>query len=358
MRILITGFFGVNNLGDDIMLEVFCNRILQENPALDITVLLLYGEELNIKLPKSIKILKINKFKRGKTILMDLWLSRRYDALFWIGGTCLTENAGDGIYRYMETFKRRNKKFGYIGIGIGTIISQQKISQYKKILDLADIATFRDEKSYQTAVSLSENDNLYLCEDLVYLYPETCNDDQFDNNSNLIISWRTIEQYYNADIERKSIECLCDYVVKHQKRFNQIEILILGNQIDYHTNEAIYNKLNSAINSCSVTFIENSTLDEKIQKIKNAKLFISGRLHGIFIAELNNINTVAIGYDNKIERFLDSISKKEDLIYPDEMTVGKLEGIINNQNNISSDLILKKLLLSEQNLTHFIRSIN
>ncbi|MDU2155648.1 hypothetical protein [Clostridium sp.] len=107
MKLLITGFFGKNNLGDDLMLEFFCKNISKNN---DVTLLLIYGDEIKFQLPDSVKIKRLPKISKGKSLWIKYFHSIYYDKLYWIGGTCFTENAGDGLYKYMKIFKKKKKE--------------------------------------------------------------------------------------------------------------------------------------------------------------------------------------------------------------------------------------------------------
>lgn len=333
-KILITGFFGVNNLGDDIMLEVFCKALIT-NCQSTITVLNLYGDKNNYHLPKEIEILDISKFRHGKTLIVAEYFSRIYDALFWIGGTCFTENAGNGIYSYMKAFHKRGKKFGYIGVGIGNVESNKKKKMYRWLLDNASLATFRDRESYKTATDWSSNSRLYLCADLVYLLENT-NSGLAHTSDYMLISWRSFTGYYEKEIEDKAITELCNYVSLHKHQYSHVYIAILGNDVDIDRNKEIYTILSKKID---VIFLDSISINKKIELISGAKTVITGRLHGVFISEMNGVNTVAIGYDNKLERFMESIDANGDLVYPDKMTIDSISKAAENRVNISYDFI-------------------
>ena len=239
MKLLITGFFGKNNLGDDLMLEFFCKNISKNN---DVTLLLIYGDEIKFQLPDSVKIKRLPKISKGKSLWIKYFHSIYYDKLYWIGGTCFTENAGDGLYKYMKIFKKRKKSYGYIGVGIGEIKSEIKIERTKELLQNAELVTFRDKASYEYAKSICTNENFFLCDDLVYLSLPNLKRVDYKKKA-LVVSWRNLEKYISSNKQKECIEILIEFIKKISKNFNNIIIMPVGDSIDISINKKIYNKL-------------------------------------------------------------------------------------------------------------------
>lgn len=323
MNNLITGFFGVNNLGDDIMLEAFYRSSAKKK---ELSLLRLYpggGTDTPIKTDN------ISMFPRGKSILVDQYYSRIYDGLFWIGGTCMTDSAGDGAYGYMNSFKKRGKKIGYIGIGINEIHNPKRRDAYKDILDRADIVTIRDVKSYEIAKELSGNPCIQLTEDLVYLSDEIIAPPVNDGIRRLLIAWRSLAGYYSREVENRALDALLEAVDRHKAEYDEIVVTSLGNQVDVEENRKLYERLSQS--QPHVRFVEELNYQKRIDLIRSATTVITGRLHGVFISEWNNINTVAIGYDTKVKSFLESINRRENLVFPNTMSVDCIEAALTNK---------------------------
>ena len=81
-RNLITGFFGVDNVGDDIMLDAFYNW-LQKKEDVSLPRLYMAGGGY---IDTPIKIENISMFPYGKSILVSQYFSRKYNGFYWIGG--------------------------------------------------------------------------------------------------------------------------------------------------------------------------------------------------------------------------------------------------------------------------------
>ena len=320
----LTGFFGVNNFGDDIMLDAFYNSLNNKNA---VTLLRLYTGG---KIDTLIKTSDLSYFSHGKRIIIDQYHSRVYNGLFWIGGTCMTDNAGDGAYSYMSSFKNRGKQIGYIGIGINEIKNKKRREIYKCVLDNANIVTLRDKKSYDIAKSMSSNPNIFLTEDLVYLSDYIKIPAENKSKCMLLIAWRSLIGYYDNNTEEKAINSLIYTIKKHRNNYDEIVVTSLGNSIDYNVNRFIFEKLHDTIDY--VRFVNETDYKKRIQLILSATTVITGRLHGLFVSEWNNINTVAIGYDTKISCFLDSIGRNGDLLYPDSLDIERIEDILSKHH--------------------------
>ncbi len=339
MKLLITGYFGMNNLGDDIMLDVFCKYLIRQRKDIEITVALLNGNRSLLNVPENVKIIDLSKIKHGKTVVFRYFLSKQFDAFFWIGGTCFTENAGDGSYSYMKSFSKRGKKTGYLGVGIGNVKNTVKIQKYTELLNQSTLVTFRDIDSYNQAKIWSENPNIYCCEDLVHLADVTNLSDQIRDR--IIVSWRGLKGYYSDGVEKAAINELLLFLKKHFEQA-KIEIIVLGSSIDIGSNQYIYDKVSEMLPDAIVQYSYKLNTLEKIKHISKAETAILGRLHGIFLAEKMGINTIAIGYDNKSERFLKSIGRTCDLIYPDQITQSALNRAYNNCPTDKINFVEKK----------------
>lgn len=353
MNLLITGYFGMNNLGDDIMLDVFCNELLSRESDIRLTVAILYGDANKIHLSDSIKILDLSWICYGKTIVFKYLLSNLFDAFFWIGGTCFTEYAGDGSYNYMKAFTDKGKKTGYLGVGIGDIKTSDKKERYKEIFDKASLVTFRDIESYKQAKKWSSNPEMYFCEDLVYLKDYR---GKRDNTRNVVVSWRDLGAYCDRVTEDKALQEIINFLKEYCKDNSTVEVLVIGSKIDINRNKDLYDALLRSIPEVKVSYFENLSIQDKIEHLSNSKLSIIGRLHGIFISELMGINTIAIGYDNKSERFLKSIDREEDLVYPEQITQEVLKKMSANKYINTVDLTEKRVAAME-NINLFIEKI-
>lgn len=237
----------------------------------------------------------------------------------------MTDSAGDGACGYMNSFNHRGKRIGYVGIGINEIHNQERKKAYRDILDKANLVTLRDDKSYQIAKELTSNPNIFLTEDLVYLSNEIVRPSPEDRAPKLLVAWRSLRGYCSEIVESKALDTLAALIAAKDE-YEEIIVSPLGNQVDDEPNRKLYSKLSGQVRN--VSFVDLQSYKQKIDLICSSTTVITGRLHAIFIAEWNNINTVAIGYDTKVKSFLESVNRTEDLVYPETLTSETIENAL------------------------------
>lgn len=258
----------------------------------------------------------------------------------------------------MCSFKKRKKYIGYIGVGIKELYNKERIQKFSYIINQANIMTFRDEKSWMIAKNMSNNPYLYQAEDLVYLCEEVISEKREQQKlSTLVISWRCLEHYYDEKVEKCAADEVVKFVSKHADEYHEIVVAVIGNFIDVRMNKYIFDALQNQIDANKVVLRLQLSLSEKMELLRGAKTVICGRLHAIFVAEWYGIKTLAISYDSKIDRFMESISKEEDLIYPDEISVDLLEQWYSRPNEDVAAEWQNKRKAAEKNINLFADSL-
>lgn len=359
MRILITGYYGAGNFGDDIMLEAFCKELLQKDPNVKITILKMFNKELKINLDKRIKVINYYKVTKASGHIFKM-LVRFYDMFLWVGGTCFTDQDGDGFYGYMKLAIDKKVKIGYVGVGIGKLTIKERIEKTNYLINKCSFISLRDEGSFNYVKDKFPNkENVYLTEDLAYLFvnPIIKNNSlikEKNNERKIVVSWRHLINYKSAEEELILMNSLIKFIKKimEEKIKSSILILPLDDRRDFETNKYIYKKLKKYENEFfSVRYKENLTPKEKISEILNCNLNISARLHGIFVSEIANKKTIAISYSVKIDEFLKSVDKDMDMVSIEELDSDKIEKIyLSNNKKIEDDIIEKKITLSKSNI--------
>lgn len=360
MKILITGYYGAGNFGDDIMLESFCKEM--QNDKISISILKMFNKKIEINLDKKIKIINFYKIKRMRSFLFRI-IVKKYDMFLWVGGTCFTDQDGDGFYDFMKIAKESRVKIGYIGVGVGELSNEERIKKTKYLSNNCDFMTLRDEYSYKYICKLKGNNkNTFLTEDLAYIFVNKLSSqlkgDKVRSEAagrKIVVSWRNLINYKSETEELMLIDKIVDFIkyVASEKFETEIVILPLDDRRDLDKNKLIYDKLCSYNNDkVNISYKANLTPIEKINVILSCDINISSRLHGIFVSEINNIKTIGISYSIKINEFLKSIGKEEDFIYIDNLSVDELKIIYNKKSKIlNKDLVNKKINKSFENIT-------
>ena len=365
MKILITGYFGSGNFGDDMMLEAFCKEMKNINSNHDIHLLKMFERDIDVEIDESIKQIPLYRLSTGRGIRIKSKMIRhvykkiikKYDMLIWVGGTCFTDEDGDGFYNYMKIAKEYNKKIGYVGVGVGKLTKLDRINKAEYLIKNCDFISLRDKKSYEYVKKVRGNtSNIFLTEDLAYLFVNSLNvKNNIKNKSKkIVVSWRNLINYKSEFEEEILIKELTEYLnnLSNKGIYEEIIVLPLDDRKDCSKNKLIYDNLQEKVGtSIRCSYKENLSPIEKIKVILDAELNISGRLHGIFVSELANIKTIGMSYSIKIDEFLDSIRKINDCIDVSDLSVKNLGRMYNQENIlITNELLEEKVRESKNNI--------
>lgn len=365
MKILITGYFGAGNFGDDMMLAAFCKEMNDINSNHDIHLLKMFERDINVEIDKSIVEIPLYKLSSGRgtrikrRMIKPIYkkIIKNYDMFIWVGGTCFTDEDGDGFYDYMKIAKEYNKKIGYVGVGVGKLTKLDRINKAEYLIRNCDFISLRDKKSYEYVKTIRGNtSNVFLTEDLAYLFVNSLGvKNNIKNKSKkVVVSWRNLTNYKSESEECILIKKLVKYLhnLSNKGIYEEIIVLPLDDRKDCHKNKLIYESLKEKVGAnIKCSYKENLSPIEKIKVILDAELNISGRLHGIFVSELVNKKTIGISYSIKIDEFLKSIGKFNDCIQVSDLSVENLDRIYNQENIlISNELIEEKVKKSKENV--------
>jgi len=175
MNIFLFGYYGYQNVGDDIMLNNLLSMLLKQRIIQSI-----YVNARSIDILDRIDNHRIKYITNDKPIwskLYRLFAALKCSYWIWGGGTCLFGiKNNDGLlnlYKWIKLSKILNKKFIFLGIGIGELDKTgKKITQ--NIIESAVFISFREKDSIQIAKQLVPNisiNNTILSGDLFFLNP-------------------------------------------------------------------------------------------------------------------------------------------------------------------------------------------
>lgn len=224
-RILICGFYGAQNVGDELMLESILNIIKNKN--LDITILLSNNYNLDSSFYAPYDV--IHYPKSSSDILK---LSKSFDIIIWGGGALLDD------FEYKWRGKDTSISYILMAISIATIKNGGKVN----VLGVSTNKEFEDTQFINDLNYLVQNSNYFSVRDK--------------------LSKQTI---VNAKINSKRIEIIDDLSllldIKPQKNKTQKEKTKIG--LIYVYSEEKYNKLENAT---------KETLTELLKKNKNIEI--------------------------------------------------------------------------------------
>lgn len=297
-KILLQGYIGHKNFGDDLLLEIALKRVISI-PDAQIYVALVGNKKCYEYLYKFYPNLNVLKFEKKIPLLFNL----KFDKVFFIGGGVFfdykKEIKNKSFYvRLFSNFIRYSipKLFGThfagIGIGIGPYFSNKTKKIHAQVIRNFDILGVRDEVSYELALSMGAK-NLHLSNDLSLclheeLEVENHNEKRFDE---IIICPRTYKHRVEFEKHIEELIAFAEYVenrgFKTHWIFLQEDEIELQNLIETKFRVTIWNP-------------NKMKTHQFIDLFRKAKVVFTSRMHTIFIAGMVNTPIITIPVHQKL----------------------------------------------------------
>ena len=149
-KVVISGFYGFHNIGDEAILETLTEQLRKLDPDMQITVLSHSPEETMSKF--GVNAIKRNDlFKVIRAIIKS-------DVLLSGGGSLLQDDTSARSIHYYLTILRMGlffkKKVFLISNGIGPIIRESNKKRVAKVLNRVEHTTVRDFNSQKLLVEI------------------------------------------------------------------------------------------------------------------------------------------------------------------------------------------------------------
>ncbi|ENQ3078301.1 polysaccharide pyruvyl transferase family protein [Bacillus cereus] len=332
-KIVISGWYGEQNLGDEVILEAMLQSIGENIEDLDFSVLSFNPEytKANQKVhavkhfPYTIKSL-IGRIGKGKilSILEAYKVVKDADVILIGGGGFLSDWNPEAIKPWIRQIyfykKILNKKIMLYAIGAGPFIHDKYMKQVKEALDLVDVITVRDQESYDQLKKCGVTKHS-ITSDPVVSYKRNSKKSDVSNTTAhkikvgvsiapLFMSrlWKNHEEKYRSYLDAY-VEFF-SLVNNNQDLREQIEFIFIPMQDDYDIpfNKEIISRINYQDN---IKIIEGKDNEEKIDILQQMDLMIGMRLHSIIIASTFGVPSLGVVYHHKVNEYLKRINMSD-----------------------------------------------
>ncbi len=294
-NILLAGYYGFGNLGDEAILEMVLKQLLEITDKDNITVLSGNKEETSEKY-------NINTIDRNNvvSIIKKLMTS---DALVFGGGSLLQDvTSNRSIYYYLfliRLAKVMKNKVIMLSQGIGPILNENSRKVTANTLNKVDYITVRDKQSKEFLENIGVNENLIsLSADPVINFRA---EDKYEKNSlekkRVCFSLRN---WKNSDVSCK-ISHVAERLIK-----NNIECHFIP--FYYNEDLELINEINQNIGDDAFYYKERLSTNEAYDIIKDMNLLVGVRLHSLIFAASAGVPFVAVSYDHKVDHFAESVN--------------------------------------------------
>lgn len=296
-KILLAGYYGFGNLGDEAILEMAIKQIMEITDKENITVLS-GNKEATSKKYNVDTIDRYNVF----SIINKLMKS---DALVFGGGSLLQDiTSKRSIYYYLfliRLAKMFNNKVVMLSQGIGPIVNENSKNAVKSTLGLVDYITVRDKHSKEFLEGLGMDKNkIFLSTDPVINL--RAGENYIAKNSSKKKVCFSLRNWKNADVSDK-ITKLTEKLIN-----NNIECYFIP--FYYNEDLELIDEVEKNIGDKAVYFKEKLTTSDAFDIIKSIDVLVGVRLHSLIFAAAANVPFVAVSYDHKVDHFVNSVNMK------------------------------------------------
>ncbi len=300
-RILLSGYFGFDNVGDEAILEAECTQLRKLDPSLELSALIdnkARAEELHLKAYKRKSIWQIYK------------AISECDLLISGGGGLFQDSTGIGSVMYygailtMAAILNKpsfifSQGFGPIRTDLGKFIAQQ-------LLPFANKASFRDEESLQEFKKFAPRVEAVLTADPAFLLQAESEQKSLEAlekcgvasvKAPIVVvalrSWFELELASKAEAFNKWLSSFSEEERPH--------LLVLP--LQYWYDEGISRRFTSLIKyPCTMAPQLNVSEMVSLLAAKPVEMVVAMRLHAIILASSSAKPTLGIAYDPKVSR--------------------------------------------------------
>ncbi|MFA5104450.1 MAG: polysaccharide pyruvyl transferase CsaB [Candidatus Margulisiibacteriota bacterium] len=350
MKILLSGYFGFNNTGDEAILASMISEFRKKDPGIQITVLSADPKPTTERFPV-ISVHRLDPFSIIKALI-------KCDVLVSGGGGLLQDSTGRfSIIYYLSIIllaKLFGKKAAVFGQGYGPVKSSFNKKLIKIVLNFADLITVRDIASKTSLESIGvDTPPLLSCADPAILLEK----ESFIE----IVRAEGITEFDRpvAGICLRSFKDMPkDFVLRTAEALDEF--------IDKYAAEALFIPLkapeDTQISVSVLSQMKNKgrviegdySPGQVLSLINSFDLVIGMRLHSLIFAASGSVPALGISYDPKVRAFCDDAGLP--CIDPDFSSKSFLEksgSLWTNRSEVSLQLKEKTKLLRCKALINF-----
>lgn len=304
-RILICGYYGYDNCGDDAILQSILGQLKQRCGDTPVTVIANSPE----KIEKEYGILAIPRYD-----MKGIWkaLDSTEVLLFGGGGLLQDITSSRSLYYYLSILKmaqiRKVKTMIYAN-GMGPLLRPLNRWCTKKCLNKADVITVRDEDSAKLLKEIGVNKRkILVTADPVFGLSEDL-EDPFDGKDT---SWMPEGAYAVITVRnwKETDSLIIKEMTKFCERFEEkqgIRALLIPMQYDWDVD--ISREIKNKIKGKAYLPDRPLTVDEIRYLISRAEFVVGMRLHSLIFAMLHQVPCIAVSYDPKVEGFMKQVDQ-------------------------------------------------
>ena len=300
-RVVMSGYYGFSNAGDDAILQSIHGGILAASDNIQVTVLSHDPEQTRRQYGLD-AVYRFDLVQVGRAL-------RRCDALLSGGGSLLQDRTSTRSLLYYLMVIRWAKKLGkpvmLYANGIGPVTKPENRKKVKQTVELANVVTLRDRASAQELRDMGvKHPELHITADPVFnLVPADA-----DRGRELLakaglpggrkFAAVSVRDWPAARQFPQQAARLCDHL--HRTYGLETVFLLMQPAADRETTEQV----RRAMESPSYLLDVPATPSELMAVLGQAELCVAMRLHTLIFAARMAVPTVGLVYDPKVDSYL------------------------------------------------------
>ena len=338
--IVLSGFYGFDNQGDDAILESIVKEFRRINPLFRLRV-------LSNNPDKTRKIYEVDSSYRFNPLKIMSTI-KHSDMLISGGGSLLQDvTSSRSLWYYLFVIaisKHYNKKTVIYANGVGPI--KKKFNRWltKKTLKNTDLITLRDKDSADYLVEIGiEKSKCLVRSDPVFLLKENLEEaDEILNSIGLEDNFIVVNlrPWHN---DKNTIEEVSKALTRLMDDGKKVLLLPMHMSKDTRVLKELLENCKHKNLYC---YFEDMNVTTLMGIFARASLVVAMRLHGVIYSATVHTKPLAISYDPKVTSFMDSIQSKY-IISVEELNADKLYNMINDC--IDDEEYLSKILETDKN---------
>ena len=302
--VIISGYYGFNNNGDDMVLKSIVDNLKKSKP--DIKIMVLSKKPLETS-----KIYGVDAVYRYNFFLINKYI-KQAKLLISGGGSLIQDVTSTHSLKYylwiINCAVKNNISVMFYANGIGPIIRKKNIAHVKKVLNHVDLITLRDKNSFEILKKIGiEKPVITVTADAVFGldFDFSKRDvlDVFDIRKKFFVvsvrTWKHNDEYFE-----KNIAVLADFIFK---KYDLIPVFVpMQPKKDFDITKKIIGLMKNR--ECAKFLGVDFFTGDLINLIAKAEFILAMRLHTIIYAIKTATPILGLIYDPKVKGIMDDIN--------------------------------------------------